>query len=110
MLDYKDIISKLNIKQKIALLTDLGSLSSEEYARYGVPRISVSSVWQVLEDIGEGSSPYTLARTWNPELVEKLTQEAFETQRGKSSFVITPSPKIKFDIPLPTSQNLFLLA
>lgn len=99
MLDYKDIISKLDINQKIALLTDLSSISSEEYARYGIPRISVSSVWQVLENTGEGITPYTLARTWNPELVERLTQEVLESQSSKNAgFVITPSPKIKLDI------------
>ena len=74
MLDYKDIISKLNVNQKIALLTDLSCLSSEEYTRYGIPHISVGSVWQALEDTGEGITPYMLARTWNPELVEVLTK------------------------------------
>lgn len=96
-MDHKDIISKLSVKQKIALLADLGCLSLPEYNQKGIPRASVNSIYELLKDSGEGLTPTVLARTWNPDAVEQLIKQKLKDEKG-IGLVVTPSPKIKFDV------------
>ncbi len=98
MLKYLEIIEKLSVKQKIALLTDIGCLSDPEYNLLGIPYTSIATLDDMIKGLGEDATAFTLSRSWNTSAVESLTEELTERalEEGKN-FMISPSPKIKFD-------------
>ena len=51
MLNYPAIVAKLNLRQKLALLTDLKSLSNGEIDRAGIPAVVLASLEEINAEI-----------------------------------------------------------
>lgn len=99
MLKYKEIADRLSVKQKIALITDVACLSDPTLDQYGIPHTAICHVSAMMEEIGEGLSPISLARAWNPELIRRLTEELAErAKQRRVRLMFAPTPKMKFDL------------
>ncbi|MBQ8163201.1 MAG: glycoside hydrolase family 3 C-terminal domain-containing protein [Clostridia bacterium] len=93
MLKYNDIIQKLTVKQKIALLTDTHELISEDVSSLGIPSVSVAKLWDANLSYGKESifpSPMSLANSWNDalfgEVCVRLAQ--LSAKKGANLFVL----------------------
>ncbi|MBO5416128.1 MAG: glycoside hydrolase family 3 C-terminal domain-containing protein [Clostridia bacterium] len=93
MLKYNDIIEKLTVKQKIALLTDSHELISEDLSSLGIPSVSVSGLWD--HNIGADSEPIfpsaiSLANSWNDALFGDVCVKLawLCAQNGSNLFVL----------------------
>ena len=96
MLKHKEIIEKLSIKQKIALLTDIKCLSNPEYVALGIPYTSISTLEDMFLGVNEEINSNILARSWDTDAVKNITEELVSNEREKGiNFVISPSPKMK---------------
>ena len=96
MLKYENIIQNLTIKQKIALLTDIGCLADPEFVSLGIPYTSVRTLQDILADTGENVSTNMLARTWDPAVIKGFSHDmATVAKRQGTNFIIAPTPKIK---------------
>ena len=97
MLKYEKIIQKLTLKQKIELLTDISCLSKPEFTKLGIPHTSIGILNDILSQVGDNVNSNILARSWNPESINKLTGELVSVVKHSGvNFIVTPSPKIKF--------------
>ncbi len=98
MLNYKKIIDKLSVKQKISLLTNVNCLSNSEFTSLGIPYTSLSTIEDILLRSCEGVSSNILARSWNIDSLREITEELVQNAKENgTNFVIAPSPKIKFN-------------
>lgn len=94
MLKYPEIIAKLNLRQKLALLTDIKSLSDAEIDRAGVPAVVLAS----LEELNGEGSPYPsffeLARSWDPALFGEVAGAVSSAASGRGvNLVLSPDLK-----------------
>ena len=96
MLKYNEIIEKLTVKQKIALVTDLKGFSEPAMNELGVPYVSVQSVKDLLDANATGLTPAVLARSWDTSLIEAFTQNAVRNDPHAPNLIITPSPKMQY--------------
>lgn len=96
MLKHNEIIKKLTVKQKIALLTDLKHFSDPDLNELGVPRVSVQSVENLLAATGSGLTSTVLARSWDPAIIESLVHYVTVTDPQGSNLIVTPSPKMQY--------------
>lgn len=98
MLNYKKIIDKLSVKQKISLLTNVSCLSNPEFTSLGIPYTSIATIDELLSKSGEGVNSAILARSWDTDSVRDITEEIVNhAKENGTNFVIAPSPKIKFN-------------
>ena len=98
MLKYKEITDRLSVKQKIALITDVNCLSDPAFEQCGIPHTATCRLGAMMEEIGEGLSPISLARAWNPDLIRGLTGElAACAKERRVRLLFAPTPKMKFD-------------
>ena len=110
MLKYKEIIEKLSVKQKIALLTDIKCLSNPEYVALGIPYTSLSMLEDLLLATKEGVSSNILARSWNLDAIKGVTEDiVFQAKERGINFVMSPSPKMKLSPYVPAlSEDPYL--
>lgn len=110
MLKYKEIIEKLSVKQKIALLTDIKCLSNPEYVALGIPYTSLSTFEDILLETKEGVSSNILARSWSLETVKDMTEDLVSKAKERgTNFVMSPSPKMKLSPYVPAiSEDPYL--
>ena len=110
MLKYKEIIEKLSVKQKIALLTDIKCLSNPEYVSLGIPYTSLSMLEDILLGTKEGVSSNILARSWNLDAIRDMTEDIVSRAKERgTNFVMSPSPKMKLSPYVPAlSEDPYL--
>ena len=90
MLKHSDIIKKLNILQKVAVISS--ALREEPFVQAEIPPVRAAS----LAESGKksGVSYASAARSWNPELIGKMTEElVLDGGRDGSKLFITPDLK-----------------
>lgn len=89
---YERMIAKLTEQQKIALLTDPGSLSDIECKTLGLPRLRLGSYESDSRRIYP--SPSSLACTWDRDLTRAVASDVcYHMARGDVNHVILPSAK-----------------
>lgn len=99
MLHYGEIISKLTVRQKLALLTDYKSLSDAEINRLGIPFLGVAG----MGELNEGSAePYPAARelinAWDGELSARVAENiSAQSKSGEHWLVVTPDLRASID-------------
>ena len=94
MLKYRGILDKLTLRQKIALVTDLTSLSDGDINRAGVPSVSCRSLRELCEKNGHYPSYESAACSWNLELIECMTAELARKSGGLGGKLLK-TPDIK---------------
>ncbi len=94
MSKHIELLNKMSAKQKIALLTNIHNLADDEYVQLGIPRVKFTTLDELFAKDGDGLTPYTLARTWNPELISQVTMRIIQRNCGDANVIIVPSPKI----------------
>ena len=90
MLKHSDIIQKLNILQKVAVISS--ALREEPFVQAEIPPVRAAS----LAESGKknGVSYASAARSWNPELIGKMTEElVLDGARDGNKLFITPDLK-----------------
>lgn len=94
MLKYQSVIEKLNLRQKLALLTDVKSLSDAEIVRAGVPFVSFASLEEINGAQGLYPTLFQLARSWDPQLFGEVSRSlAAEGARRGIGLVLSPDLK-----------------
>ena len=82
MNEYQTILDRLDRRQKIALLTDLASLSDSNIDRAGVPAVRMASLDELNRERGLFPAYRELAVSWDESLVGAVTQELAVPARG----------------------------
>ena len=82
MNEYQTILERLDRRQKIALLTDLESLSDSNINRAGVPAVRMASLDELNRERGLFPAYRELAVSWDESLVGSVTQELAVPARG----------------------------
>lgn len=90
MLKHDDIIQKLDTAQKVAVISS--ALGEEQLLRAGVQPVRKVA----LEELGKGAglSYYSAARTWNIELLGKMTAETV-ARGGELGYTLFITPDLK---------------
>lgn len=94
MLKHTEILNSMSAKQKISLITNINCLADDEYAALGIPRVKIVTLDELFAKEGDGLTPYTLARSWNTDLITKVTEEIVKHNCADANIIIVPSPKI----------------
>ena len=94
MLKHTIFLDKLSAKQKISLVANINRLADDEYAEIGLPRVKFSTLEEIFAKDGDGITPYTLARTWNLELIAEVTEKVIRQAAGDVNAILVPAPKI----------------
>lgn len=94
MLKYTELLNNMSAKQKISLIADIHRLADEEYAELGIPHVKIVTLEELFAKDGDGLTPYTLARSWNPHLITNVTKNIIERTCEDANVIIIPSPKI----------------
>lgn len=94
MLNYPAIVAKLNLRQKLALLTDLKSLSNGEIDRAGIPAVVLASLEEINAVKPLFPSLFELARSWDPDLYGEVSAYLASTAAANGvRLVSTPDLK-----------------
>ena len=97
MLNHKFIIDKLSEAQKISILSDVRKLSSEEYAKLGIPPFNISTVEEYCKN--SYPSPGSLSNSWNPALIAELAFDMGAGMVGENiNAAYVPSPVAKLGL------------
>lgn len=76
MLKNGNIIEKLNPEEKASVIADSSTLFAQGYAKYGIPRVAVSSVEEVNREQGNLYPPFNaLANSWNTDLISSVAKD-----------------------------------
>ena len=94
MLKHTEILKNMSAKQKIALLANVNCLADDEYAALGIPCVKITSLDELFAKEGDGLTPYTLARSWNTDLITNVTEQIIKHNCGDANIIIVPAPKI----------------
>ena len=94
MLKHTEILNKMSAKQKITLISDVHRLADDEYRAFGIPLVKFCTLDELFAKDGNGLTPYALARSWNTELITRVTSEIIEKNADDSNVILVPSPKI----------------
>lgn len=99
MLKNGEIIAKLTEEQKLALVADLGSASSESVTALGVPSLEISDV-DTLNSEYCGDTAYpplsSLVNSWNIKLVEQAVGDIVRRDgTEKFGLIATPDVSVK---------------
>lgn len=107
MYTYHHVISRLTEAQKIRLLTDLHSLSDPELQSLGVPRVESASL---REDGCTYPSLVSLARSWEPSLLRKVSEILCRAQASKGSnhLLLPPAGSALYSDGIRFSEDSFL--
>ena len=84
----------MSAKQKIALIANVGCLADGEYTELGIPYVKFITLDELFAKYGGGLTPYTLARTWNLELISEITERIIEQSGTDANVILVPAPKI----------------
>ena len=101
MLNHNEVIKKLTIKQKFALLTDIQSLSDPEMTKAGVPQVSILTLKKLMAEQYEGLSPSRLANSWDAELIEQVSYQTAvkaNAQQTGAKLLIPPVAKPQLNV------------
>ena len=94
MLKHTEILKNMSAKQKIALVANVNCLADDEYAALGIPRVKIASLDELFAKEGDGLTPYTLARSWNTDLITNVTEQIIEHNCDDANIIMVPAPKI----------------
>lgn len=85
---HKDIIEKLNKLEKVAIVAS--ALRKDPFERAGVPPVNLAK----LDSRDDGELSYTAAaRSWDPALVGRLTEEVIAKRGCKNNLFVAPDLK-----------------
>ncbi len=89
MLKHKDIIENLNKLEKVAIVAS--ALSPEPFERAGIPPVRIAA----LDELGKSDAvAYSSAiRSWDPELIGRMTAEIVAKQGAKNNLFVAPDLK-----------------
>ena len=96
MSKHIELLNKMSAKQKIALLANVHHLADDEYVALGLPRVKFTTLEELFMKDGDGLTPYTLARSWDTDLITKVTAEIIQRNSDDANVIIVPSPKNSF--------------
>lgn len=91
MLKHGDIIGKLNIKQKLALAASVNALNEPWAAQAGIPHVEMTDLYA--ENAGNFPSLFSLANSWNLELIRECIRNigGFARENGAKMIIIENS-------------------
>ena len=95
MLKHKFIVDKLSEAQKIKLLSDVRVLSTAEYTKFGIPMLSIESIYGYKTDVYP--SPISLANSWNERIVGEVASDiavSMSAEQINVAGILSPIPKL----------------
>ena len=95
MLRHQDVIEKLTIEQKLALLADISSLGQEDLSSVGVQGVRIASTAEVNDGMPDKRFPVfaRLVNSWNTELVANVA-ETLAMRAKRTGVTLLEMPKI----------------
>lgn len=96
-MENSEIIKKLNLRQKLALLTDLKSLSDAEINKAGVPPVTAATLLEINGDDPVYPAAIRLARSWDPDLFREVCR-ALAADAGARGIDLVITPDLKSSV------------
>ncbi len=94
MLKYPKVIEKLNLRQKLALLTDVKSLADAEILRAGVAEVNVATMKEINAAASRYPDSARLARSWDRALFCDVSEQ-LAAEAGARGVELVVAPDVK---------------